>query len=269
MTKWHLGLRRIWDNAARELDWDAHIQSLNLRLGLDESAEFRSSFPGLPPIWFQGNVEVLLPREWTLVISLNHQLSGNSKVPSWDGYWDYCRTHVAEPFYARFFRPLVRLASLSMGESVSTTREGEYAVTRMVFTELCPYASRRFSIPPNHLASLLATDRGCVIASEMTDFLLTHGLPALVLVNGLAATEQFENHNRERLAWSKKKYASESRMGKTLWHKQGWLAGRGLRIPVVGFPFLRTPASHNFYKEIDQLAVRVEALVSESRRASS
>ena len=56
------------------VDWESHLASLNESLGLSKEGRFAVSIPGLPPFWFNGDVEGLADAPWTLVVSLNHQM---------------------------------------------------------------------------------------------------------------------------------------------------------------------------------------------------
>lgn len=186
-----------------------------------------------------------------------------------DSAWDFWRTHNREWWYWRFFRPLVRVAAAALGESVATQAEPAYATERMVFVELCPYASRRFVLSPKTVAELTATDPGFRTAARVRRLLIDQGHPALVLVNGRAAVADFELVEQDRLAWDEVRYDSVDGPGprgkrKQLWHKQG-LYGADIEatsVPVVGFPFLKKPMSHNSNAEIEQLGERIRQFLS-------
>ena len=143
---WSDRLRQIFDESF-QVDWESHLASLNERLGLGEESRFAVSIPGLPPFWFNGDVEGLADAPWTLVVSLNHQMGTYRDPPTEENYWEFCRLHNQKHWYPRFFRPLVRLAATCLGETVAADAEPEFASRRMVFVELCPYASQRFNTP--------------------------------------------------------------------------------------------------------------------------
>lgn len=245
---WVDELRGIHQNAL-SIDWQAGLDELNRRLGLRDRDALTLSLPGLPPIWFNGDVEALVPDRWTLVFSLNHQVGDEGNAPSAAGLWDFCRTHNRDFWYPRFFRPLVRVASMALADEVGEERE--YATTRMVFAELCPYASRRFGLKPDQIAEAATTDVGFQAAARVRDILVDQARPALVLVNGVQALKSFEAMYRPRLKdWH---CVSADSGNRKLWHQQGLLDQPHGGVPVVGFPFLRTPRSHNSNAEIRQL----------------
>ncbi len=249
---WSNGLRQIFDESF-QLDWESHIASLNESLGLSKEGRFAVSIPGLPPFWFNGDVEGLADASWTLVVSLNHQMGTYRDPPTAENYWEFCRLHNQNYWYPRFFRPLVRLAATCLGETVAADEEPEFASRRMVFVELCPYASRRFNLTTSKVEELARSETGFQTAAQTTAILLKEARPHLLLVNGASALANFHTLYRTRLAeWHERAYASAS-SGRKLWHCQGILRGLGHDLPMIGFPFLRTPRTHNSYAEIEQL----------------
>ena len=96
---------------------------------------------------FNGDVEGLADAPWTLVVSLNHQMGEYPNPPTAGNYWEFCRLHNQNHWYAGFFRPLVRVAATYLGKTVAADEEPEFASRRMVFVELCPYASQAVQPP--------------------------------------------------------------------------------------------------------------------------
>ena len=249
---WLDRLRQIFDESFR-VDWESRLASLNERLGLRAEGRLAVSIPGLPPFWFNGDVEGLAGAPWTLVISLNHQMGTYRDPPTEEGYWEFCRLHNQNHWYAGFFRPLVRVAATCLGETVVADEEPEFASRRMIFVELCPYASRRFSLSTPVVEELVGSESGFRTAAQITAILIDEARPHLLLVNGSSALANFHALYRPRLAaWDRRAYASAS-SGRELWHYQGILRGSAGDLPVTGFPFLRTPRTHNSNVEIDQL----------------
>ena len=249
---WSDRLRQVFDGSF-QVDWESHLASLNERLGLGEESRFAVSIPGLPPFWFNGDVEGLAEAPWTLVVSLNHQMGAYRDPPTEENYWEFCRLHNQKHWYPRFFRPLVRLAATCLGETVAADEEPEFASRRMVFVELCPYASQRFNLPSLMVEELARSETGFQTAAEITAILLKEARPHLLLVNGASALANFHALYGPHLAvWESRTYASAT-SGRKLWHCQGILRWLGHDLPIVGFPFLRTPRTHNSHAEIDQI----------------
>ncbi len=262
-----------WVHELRELhdsnfgfDWDSHVQALNEQLQLHGLDEFGLAAPGLPPVWFVGNVEALAPDGWVLVVSLNQ--ARRERDGAWhlaqqytsQSYWDHWRWLNRDWWEPRFYRPLVRLASTALGVAVDS--EMEFATTRMVFVELCPYASRRFQLEQEKLQALAQEDRGFELAARVRRLLIEEAAPALVMVNGVAALVDFERFHAAEVQTRERRYPSVSRPLRELWHVEGhYRAAGGHSVPVLGFPFLRNPQTHNSYAEIEQLGVMAHALM--------
>jgi len=262
-----------WVQSLRELhddhfgfDWDSHVRRLNLRLGLTDRDEFGLPAPGLPPAWFVGDVEGLRPGEWVLVISLNqarreedegwHQAQHYTRQSYWD-HWRFLNRNWWEP---RFYRPLVRLASSALGGLVDTRHESDFATTHMIFVELCPYASRQFTLSGDTLSTLAETDLGFRLSARVRRLLIEQASPALVLVNGRAAIDDFQRLERDHVYLEERRYTSVSRPEYSLWHREGTYNTQQGSVPVIGFPFLRRPSNHNSYAEIEQLAATARHL---------
>ena len=180
---WSDRLRQIFDESF-QVDWESHTASLNESLGLSKEGRFAVSIPSLPPFWFNGDVEGLADAPWTLVVSLNHQMGTYRDPPTEENYWEFCRLHNQKHWYPRFFRPLVRLAATCLGETVAADEEPEFASRRMVFVELCPYASRRFNLTTSKVEELARSESGFQTAAQTTAILLAEARPHLLLVNG-------------------------------------------------------------------------------------
>ena len=263
-SKWLDQLRRTFDEAFG-FDWEGHIATLNARFRLTGEDAFSVHVPGLPPVWFNSDVEAIEPGRWALVVSLNPHTPppgfyGTHHTP--DAYWTLWRTHNRDVFwYPTFYRPLVRVAAAAVGEAVPKERESDFATTRMVFTEIIPYASERFALRPEVVAELARTDPGVRIAAGINRLLIEGARPAVVLVNGKPAIADFAAVYGRGLRWEEERYPSAHRPEKPLWHRQGTFDPGGGPVPVAGFPFLRKPATHNANVEIDQLGRSIRAFI--------
>lgn len=254
---WLLELRKIFAESLH-YDWSSHLATLNARLRLTGAGALELSMDGLPPVWFNGDVEAIIPRQWTLVISLNHQRGHYARIPQPASAWDFWRSHNTEYWYPTFFRPLVRIAATALGDDVQPDDERHYATRSMVFVEICPYASRRFGLPADAVRELADEDVGFRMAAKFNGLLLTHAQPGLVLVNGSAAIKDFEALYPGQVRWSEQRYYSAGSQvhqtrPKRLWHLEGYFATAASRTPIAGFPFLKKAATHNSNIEIEQL----------------
>lgn len=268
MPRWLTELRSIHDEFFT-YDWTAHLRSLNARLGLTGRDEFGLPF-GLPPAWFVGDVEVLQPDEWVLVLSLNqarreedndwHLAQGYTS----QSYWDHWRWLNREWWEPRFYRPLVRLAAGALGADLDQHAEPSFATSRMVFAELCPYPSRQFVIGAAELSELVHDDFGFGVAARVRRLLADDASPALILVNGVAAVDALAVVEGKRVEFEARRYPSVVRDDKELWHVEGeYTTTSGRAVPLIGFPFLRKPRTHNSYAEVDQLAAFARALLTD------
>ncbi len=264
---WVRELRRLHDENFH-WDWKGHVGSLNRELGLDGPNELGLPAPELPPPWFVGDVESLQAHEWALVVSLNQARREEDEEyhrgqhHTEQTYWDYWRRLNLDHWNPRFYRPFVRLASQAIGVAAEREAEPQFATTRMMFIELCPYSSRAFELPDEVLHRLVTEDRGFRIAERVRHILIGVARPAVVLVNGVPAIEAFERSHGDQLELGNRLgYPSCNRAGKTLWHREGHLNTGKLRVPVVAFPFLRKPHTHNAYSEIDQLGAMARQLI--------
>jgi hypothetical protein len=255
--------------------WADYVQRLNSIHGLEgDDALSTLPNPDLPPAWFIGDVTRVVPEQWALVFSLNPKLDRDTAWylnRQWDrnSFWEF-QTNWLRCWWNRSFHgPLTRLARYSIQSvagSDETVDDRFFAARHLVFVELCPYASQRFALSPEVLTQMASDDIACKVEAEMTHIMLQEGRPALVLVNGNGAISSFETINRGRLDWVELSYKSVNRPEKALWHKQGYLHLRGRTVPIAGFPFLRKPATHNFYLDIQQLGDYVHSLLGKSRQ---
>jgi hypothetical protein len=249
--------------------WDDHVDGLNKDLGLSAENQRLSTFPrrDLPPSWFIGDVTAVQPDEWVLVFSLNPATDDDGQFYAerkWnaESFWNFQTGWLHYWFNHAFHGPLARLASLSLGKPLADSEQvRNFAATAMVFAELCPYSSRTFALSESTLERLREVDIACKVEAEMVDLMLAEGQPGLVLVNGNDAVQHFAATFGEALSWEQKTYVSEFKPGKNLWHMEGMLRADGRMTPVIGFPFLKKPATHNATVEIEQLARFARALV--------
>jgi hypothetical protein len=246
--------------------WREHVEQLNSRLGLFREHEF-TTFPNrdLPPGWFIGDVATVPPEDWVLVFALNPRTDPDldfyeSRLWTSDGFWEYQTTWLRYWWNRSFHGPLARLAMSVLGSAPASESPREFAAERMVFAELCPYASERFALGNDVLLRLYGADIGFQIEARMTEIMLRDGKPSLVLVNGNEAVAKFEATHGTDLVWRELRYESGTKPGKMLWHRQGALTVDGRAIRIAGFPFLRKPATHNSNTEIEQLAERIRAV---------
>lgn len=252
---WLTELRGHFD-AAFAVNWPALLAELNTRFGLSADDELSTHVPE-SPLWFIGDVEAIRPGAWVLAISLNPHTPAPGKYEGGhtpEFYWNLWRTHNRDFFwYPRFYAPLARVAAAALGEELPRDQEPDFATTRMVFTDLCPYASRQFALRPDQAADLVANDRGFKTMAEINRLLIEQAQPAVVLVNGKDSMRAMEAVYRGKLSWREHRYPSEDNPTKILRHLQGVLDLGAGPVPVVGFPFLRKPQTHNANVEIEQL----------------
>ena len=262
---WVVELRGLHDSNFA-FDWNGHVRTLNERLQLSGEDEFGLPAPGLPPSWFVGDIEAL-QRPWVLVVSLNQARREGDE--GWhdaqqytsQSYWDHWRWLNRDWWEPRFYRPLVKLASATLGTTVDTEQEADFATTRMIFVELCPYSSRRFDFSAEILERLARDDIGFQMSARVRQVLVEQAEPALVLVNGAAALRSIAQLDGAHLELRRRQYASVNRPEKELWHEEGRYTTDLGSAPLIGFPFLRKPRSHNSYTEIDQLGLMARALI--------
>jgi hypothetical protein len=77
------------------------------------------------------------------------------------------------------------------------------------------------------------------------DLLAMEARPGLILLNGNPTLAAFKKLYASDLnPWQLDSYSSAHNLDRMLWHEQGFLSRAGARVPVAGFPFLRTRFSH-------------------------
>ena len=100
---------------------------------------------------------------------------------------------------------------------MAANAEPGFASRRMVFVELCPYASQRFNLPSLRVEELARSETGFQTAAEITAILLKEARPHLLLVNGASALANFHALYGPYLAvWESRAYASASSGRKTM-----------------------------------------------------
>ena len=267
---WLDELRHIHDEHF-DYGWHEHLRGLNGSLGLEGAAALGLAAPGLPPSWFVGDAEALEPGEWVLAVSLNQALREEHAEEharqryTRQTYWDHWRWLNRNWWHPGFYGRPVRLAAGAMGADVGSGTEPEFATTRMVFVELCPYASRGWPFSGEDVRRLTATDLGFRLATRVRELLIEGGRPALIAVNGRDAIGGLEHaHGSKVHLAGRRSYASVHRPERTLWHSEGYYRAGDARVPLLAFPFLGKPRTHNAYVEVDQLAAAARALIREA-----
>lgn len=264
--RWYGQIRAFHDDHFYD-PWEERLTQINARLALREDDVFLTHGPGLPPPWFNGDIEVVQPHQWILVISLNPRLNPRSHTAQdWyrdqrftpDTYWEHWRQFNTQHWYPRFFSPLANLAAGALGIVVEPQAVPRFATDQMLFVELCPYGSQKFGLSRQAVEDLVGSEPGFKIAAEVRRILIEQGQPALILINGTEAVKDFESVESERIELNTVRYESvdepaRGKKRKPLWHKQGYYLAMGRRIPLVGFPFLRGARTHNSHAERRQL----------------
>jgi hypothetical protein len=111
------------------------------------------------------------------------------------------------------------------------------------------------------IAELVQSEPGFQLARRANRLVIDRADPAFVLLNGSAACASATAEFGNDLEWEYRQYPSaEPGKSKTLWHYEGFLNGASGRVPVVGFPFLRSPRTHNSNAEVQQLAAAIRSL---------
>ena len=246
---WVRKLRKLHEE--NFFDWTSQLRDVNRQLNLVGPDKVRVPNAGLPPSWFVGDIEALQPGQWVLVISLN-QRSFGEEDESWRreqrrsirADWDFWRWLNRKTWYGTFYSPLVRLDATALGEAVPDEKRQwqEFATTRMVFVESCPYSSEEFTFSDADLGRLATTDRGFQIVAQVRQILIREARPALVMVNGVPAVSTLQLLEPERLKLQERsRYQSISDHAKRLRHWEGHFSIGNTSVPVLGFPFLRKP----------------------------
>jgi hypothetical protein len=269
-TVWYQGIREIHDRHFH-YSWEERVDAINQCYQLSGEHMLLTHGLGVPMPWFNGDIESVEPGQWALVVSLNHHIDSDSPEVSpgqasvgydSDSWWNARRTFHSDRWYARFFGPLTRVAAAAMQEHLTSTQEPAFATKRIIFVEICPYASNKFNLPWPAIAELLKSDPGFRLASEVNHLLIEKGEPALVMVNGNRAINMFQHLYANTLEWREIRYDSchlpqEGRKRKRLRHFCGSLHVGKKPVPAVGFPFLRTPSTHNSHQEVALLGDHV------------
>jgi hypothetical protein len=266
---WYRPVRAIHDEHFYD-PWEEHLARLNARYGLQDDDVLLTHGPGLPPPWFNGDIESIEPGQWVLVISLNPKLNprdlkardrycGQGFTPA--TYWDHWRRFNVNHWYPRFFSPLATLAAGALGLQLEPGEMPRFAANRMLFIELCPYGSQKFRLPRQVVGALVEQDEGFKLAAEVRRVLIERG--ALILVNGNPAVEDLEAVEGKRLSLTHIGYDSVDtpplgKRQKRRWHKQGRYVANGLSLPVVGFPFLKAPFRQYSNAELLQLGTHIQ-----------
>jgi hypothetical protein len=183
-------------------------------------------------------------------------------------YWDHRRTFNTGYWYRKFFGPLARVAAAALGEQLTRDQEPAFATNHMIFVEICPYGSQKFSLSWQTVAELLESNPGFQLAADVNRLLIERGRPALVMVNGVRSIDMFAHVHAAALTWRELRYPScdlprKRRKQKMLRHYCGSLDLGQYAVPVVGFPFLHTPATHNSNAEVALLASYVRQCVKD------
>ena len=260
---WYQGIRDIHDRHFHE-SWQERADAINQRFQLSRGHILLTHGPGVPMPWFNGDIHSVEPGHWVLVVSLNHQIDSHAPEASSrqdsesfakEARWNDRRTLNTDRWYGRFFGPLTRVAAAAMQEHLTSEQEPAFATNRMIFVEICPYASSRFDLQWPVIEELLTSDPGFRLASEVNHLLIEKGEPGLVMVNGTSAIDVFQHLYANALKWREIRYDSchpprEGRNQKRLRHYCGLLRIGKRPVPIVGFPFLRTPWTHNSNQEV-------------------
>ncbi len=70
---WYSPIRAIHDEHFYD-PWEERLAQINARYGLQGDHALLTHGPGLPPPWFNGDIEAVEPGKWVLVISLNPRI---------------------------------------------------------------------------------------------------------------------------------------------------------------------------------------------------
>jgi hypothetical protein len=217
-TPWYQEIREIHDRHFHD-PWQERVDAINQRYLLSRHHMLFAPDSGVLVPWFNGNIEAVEPGRWILVISLNHyvdpverEASGRDTGAQYTSatYWDQRRAFNMNHWYRDFFGPLARVAATALGDELTKEQEAAFATNRMIFVEICPYGSQKFSLSWQAVEELLATDLGFQRAAEVNRLLIEQGRPALVMVNGLRSIDMFEHLYADALTWQQIRYDTES-----------------------------------------------------------
>ena len=134
--------------------------------------------------------------------------------------------------------------------------------------------TQRFSLSWQTVEELLRTDPGFQLASDVNRILIERGRPALVMVNGVGAINLVAHLHQDALSLRQLRYPScdpprKRRKPKHLWHCCGSLDLGHSTVPVVGFPFLRTPKTHNSHDELALLGSHLSQFLEDDGGAAA
>jgi hypothetical protein len=273
-SPWYQEIREIHDRNFHHW-WQERVDAINQRYALSRQPMLFTPDPGAPMPWFNGDIEAVEPGGWVLVISLNHYVNPDDRksLPrvtsdryTPQSYWDHRRTFNTSHWYGKFFGPLARVAAAALGEQVIREQEPAFATNRMIFVEMCPYGSQKFSLSWQTVEELQESDPGVQLAADVNRLLVERGRPALVMVNGHRAVDMFAHLYADARTWRETRYPScdlpqAGHEPKWLRHACGSLDLGHYVVPIMGFPFLRTPATHNSNAEVALLANYVRQCV--------
>ncbi len=248
--------------------WQSHLQQLNADLRRNGEYRLCTPKPDLWPAWFNGNIEKIEPGRWILFVSLNPQLPGpemDGLARTSDAWWKFWLTHNRDHWNSTFFPRPTRVASMALGEELSDAELRTFATDRMIYVEVCPYASSSFDLSHDEMTWLAREDIGFLIGHQILGLLL-EGAPAAILVNGKAAFEFFDDAWHDRLRCSEwLRYPSVEKPKKNLRHREGCLAANTKDVPVFEFPFLGKQMTHNSGPEVRQLGEFIRSALLENR----
>lgn len=208
---WYQGIRDIHDRHFHD-SWEERVDAINRRYDLAGDHMVLTHGPGIPMPWFNGDIEAIEPGNWVLAISLNHQLDRDgiemlkhqaSGISPEEAWWRQRRRMNTDRCYGQFFDPLARVAATALGEQLQREDEPEFATNRMIFVEICPYASNRFNMGWRTVAELLASDLGFQLAARVNHLLIHEGDPALVMINGGSAIAMVQHLYADALDWER------------------------------------------------------------------
>lgn len=277
---WYQDIRDIHDRHFCD-PWQERADVINRRYRLPRDHMLLTHGTAIPVPWFIGDIQAVQPGRWVLVISLNHHINPDAHQAfarytsanyTPETLWDHWRTFNTDHWYPEFFARLARVAAAALGEQLTEEQEPVFATRRMIFAEICPYGSNQFNLSWQVVEDLLASDLGFKLAAEVNHHLIEEGHPALVMVNGVTAINMFQHLYADSLNWREIRFDSrdpprEGGKQKRLRYYCGSLALDHRPVPVVGFPFLRTPRTANSDVEVAQLGSLVLQCIEDQMSA--
>lgn len=236
---WIDDVRRIHDQQF-DVRWSYHVSRINSMLGLNGHGQLQLPHPVMPPPWFNGDIERLVPDNWVLVVSLNPHIdptdtSLHGTSFSAQGWWDYWRefNRTSAHWKGQFFPRLVKLAARCLDEDAPANMN-EFAATRMLFIELCPYASPSFSgWSWSTVKRVAEQDVGFATARLIRQTVFEHGRPRLVLCNGRYAAWDVKDQQCPEMEQVEVRLSRGAGPAVRLW--RGTFRSRSGAFPVIGF----------------------------------